>query len=308
MQDLLCRYSQTVLRQAGLGGSFTCSGERRELLAGCDCLIYAGDCMLSSRFHQDRVALSAPEREQKEGEEEREEDPGLTDQARVNGGIGGLLHTLRQGNLVADLCELMQKVCPKAVVITLGQPVARTVAMFRKAGFRCYGMARSPMKGPGGLEGICKKLRAKPEQVEATVAGLPDFAWLLSMRDTAAEDDLLPVAEDAAESDDLGRLAHRWLRWYGAIPVGDVTRHAEYLPAQEDYTPDPDPKLGESVEERKERILWMNAVSEHGLKPHIPNAQPGEGIMAQLLLLSKAPAERPMLLACALLLKGDVRL
>ena len=111
--------------------------------------------------------------------------------------------------------------------------------------------------------------------MEATIAGLPDFAWLLSIRDKEEDDDLMPVVQDAAESDDLGRLAHRWLKWYEAVPVGDVTRHAEYLPAQEDYTPDPNPKLGESIEDRKERILWMNAVAEHGLKQKVPNAAPG---------------------------------
>ena len=60
------------------------------------------------------------------------------------------------------------------------------------------------------------------------------------------------------------------------------------------------------MEQRKERILWMNSVAEHGLKSQIPHAQPGEGVMAQLLLLSKAPAERPMLLACALLTKATL--
>ena len=234
MQDLLTRYGNTVIGQSGIAVKLTVDGERRQLLTDADCVIYAGDCMLSSRFHQDRTALSAPEKEEKPGEEnaDEEEDPGLTDQARVNGGVEGLLHTLRQGNLVADLCELMREVCPRAIVITLGQPVARTVAMFRQAGFRCYGFTKSPMKGPGGLEGIGKKLRARPEQLEATIAGLPDFAWLLSLRDIEQDDDLLPVLEDAVRQDDLGRLAHRWLDWYEAVPVGDVIRHAEFLPAQ----------------------------------------------------------------------------
>lgn len=306
MADLLQRYADTVMKQAGTGCTFRAESSREAVLRDCDCLIYAGDCMLSSRFHQDRVALSAPERPEGQEEEELEEDPGLTDQARVNGGIGGLLHTLRQGNVVRELCNQLKALSPDALVITLGQPVSRTVAMFSKAGFRCYGLAKSPIRGAGGLEGICGRLHAKPEQVAATVAGLPDFAWLLAMQDMEEDDDLLPVVQDAAEADDLGRLAHRWLRWYDAVPVGDVTRHAEWLPAQEDYTPDPDPRLGESVEQRKERILWMNTVAEKGLKPAIPHAQPGEGMMAQLLLLSKAPAERPVQLACAVLTGSDL--
>lgn len=60
MADLLQRYTDTVMAQAGIGGSFRTDSDRAALLTGCDCVIYAGDCMLSSRFHQDRVALSAP--------------------------------------------------------------------------------------------------------------------------------------------------------------------------------------------------------------------------------------------------------
>ena len=110
MQDVLQRYGDAVIRDAqsrhpGLTASITVTGSRREVLADADCVIYAGDCMAASRFKMDREALSGVE----------EDDPGLTEQARVNGGIGGLLHTLRQGEMVLDLCEAMQDYCPEAV-------------------------------------------------------------------------------------------------------------------------------------------------------------------------------------------------
>ena len=89
-------------------------------------------------------------------------------------------------------------------------------------------------------------------------------------------------------------LAKRWLGWWDAIPVGDVTDHAEFLPAQEGFIPDERPEFGETVEKRKERILYMNTVREQG-------ADSREGAMAQLLLLSKVPPVRPMKLALALL-------
>ena len=92
MQDVLQRYGEAVIRDAqsrhpGLRASINVTGSRREVLRDADCVIYAGDCMAASRFKMDREALSGVE----------EDDPGLTEQARVNGGIGGLLHTLRQG-------------------------------------------------------------------------------------------------------------------------------------------------------------------------------------------------------------------
>ena len=114
------------------------------------------------------------------------------------------------------------------------------------------------------------------------------------MRD--GKTDLLGKLEKAAEAGELGSLAKRWYGWWNAVPVGDVTDHAEFLPAQEGYIPDEHPEFGESVEKRKERILYMNTVREQG-------ADSRDGAMAQLLLLSKAPPIRPMKLALAVLRK-----
>ena len=292
MQEVLQRYGEAVIRDAqsrhpGLEASIAVSGSRREVLDGADCVIYAGDCMAASRFKMDREALSGVE----------EDDPGLTEQARVNGGIGGLLHTLRQGEMVLDLCQAMQDECPDTVVINLGQPVARTTKMFVDAGFRCYGLGRTPLRGANGLDSLVKKLSCKLDDVQATIAGLPGFSFLLGLTDANTGDDLLPILQDMAEEEQLGRLTKRWQDWYSAIAIGDVTDHAEWLPAQDDYIPESEPEFGEGVERRKERILWMNAVGMKG-------AQEKEGQMAQLLLLSKAPPIRPMQLALAVL-RGD---
>lgn len=285
MQDVLQRYGDAIIRHSGLSAALTVTGDRCEVLKGADCVLYAGDCMAASRFRQDREALSGT----------GEDDPGLTEQARVNGGIGGLMHTLRQGEVVMSLCESMQEHCPKAVVVNLGQPVARTTAIFEMMGFRCFGLGRTPMRGANGLDSLCKKLHVQPKDVQATVAGLPGFAFLLALKQDGQN--LLPKLTKLARKDELGRLTRRWLDWYEAIAIGDVTDHAEFLPAQEDYIPEEEPVFGESVEQRKERILHMNTVGDKG-------ADDREGMMAQLVLLSKAPPIRPMQLALALV-RGD---
>lgn len=289
MQDVLRRYGEAVIRHSGIDAAITVTGDRKEALSGADCVIYAGDCMAASRFRQDREALSGVE----------EDDPGLTDQARVNGGIGGLMHTLRQGEVVLTLCEDMQDYCPGALVINLGQPVARTTAIFLRQGFRCFSLGRTPMRGANGLDMLAKKLNRKPEDVKATIAGLPGFAYLLELHDAHTGEDLLPVLKEMTALGDLGRLTKRWLDWYGALAIGDVTDHAEFLPAQEDFIPEENPEFGETVEKRKERILYMNTVGDKG-------AAEGEGMMAQWLLLAKAPPIRPMQLALAILRGDDI--
>ena len=284
MRELLQGYGDAVFRKAGLGGGIRVTESRKEALAGADCVIYAGDPQAGSRFFQDRSALGTDD----------ENDPGLTDQARVNGGIEGLLHALRAGDAVLKLCDDMDSACPGAAVINLGQPVARTTAVFTNRGYRCFGLGRTPLRGANGVDTYAKRLQIRPENVTAVTAGLPGFAFLTEMKDGSR--DLLGKLQKAAQSGELGSLAKRWYGWWNAIPVGDVTDHAEFLPAQEGYIPDERPEFGETVEKRKERILYMNTVREQG-------ADSREGAMAQLLLLSRVPPVRPMKLALALLRK-----
>lgn len=291
MQGVLQGYMDAIYQKRGLGGRALVSEDLPQVLEEADCVIYAGDCMPASRFRMDRDALAGTS----------EEDPGLSDQARVNGGLGGLMHALRGGNKVLDLCEEMTYACPDALVMNLAQPMGRICAVFADAGFRCYGLGPTPLRGANGLEGLCHALHRKPATVTADIAGLPGFAFLLALGDAATGADLLPAAEEIARKGDLGRLARRWLDWYGALPMGKVTDHAEFLPAQPDFIPEAEPTFGESVEQRKERILHMNTVSGKG-------ADSREGMMAQLVLLSKAPAQRPVQLALALLRGKDLRM
>ena len=284
MQELLQGYGEKIFAKAGKGGTFRVSADRAEVLKDAGCVIYAGDPQAASRFFQDRSALGSDE----------EEDPGLTDQARVNGGIEGLLHTLRAGEAVLELCDAMDETCPEAIIINLGQPVARTTEVFEKRGYRTYGLGRTPMRGANGVDTYAKRLQIRPENVQAVTAGLPGFAFLAEMKDEGK--DLLKKLKKAAENGELGSLAKRWLGWWDAVPAGDVTDHAEFLPAQEGFIPEERPEFGETVEKRKERILYMNTVREQG-------ADSREGAMAQLLLLSKVPPVRPMKLALALLRK-----
>ena len=294
MRDLLQGYGEAVFKKALRSlpsrpperseGSLLVSPDRHEVLEGAGCVIYAGDPQAASRFFQDRSALESGD----------EDDPGLTDQARVNGGIEGLLHALRAGEAVLRLCDDMDAACPGAAVIDLGQPVARTVPVFAGRGYRAFGIGRSPLKGANGADTYIKRLKVRPENAAAVTAGLPSFAFLTELRD--GKTDLLPKLRKAAENGELGSLAKSWLSWWDAVPVGDVTDHAEFLPAQEGFIPEERPAFGETVEHRKERILYMNTVREQG-------ADSREGAMAQLLLLSKAPPIRPMQLALALLRK-----
>jgi len=289
MAEVLRGYGEAVLKKAGIGGSWLVSGDRKTVLSGADCVIYAGDCQIASRFAMDREALGS----------DAEGDPGLTDQARVNGGLGGLMHALRAGEEILRLCDAMDEACPEALVINLGQPMARTTEVFLLRGYRVFGLGRTPLKGASGADAYLKRLKVPPERAEITTAGLPGFSFLIRLTD--GKKDLTDRLKRAAKDGELGALSRRWLDWWDALPVGDVTDLAEFLPAQPDFMPEERPEFGETVERRKERILYMNTVRERG-------AEDREGAMAQLLLLSKVPPIRPMRLAMALLRRESARL
>ncbi|MBQ9211428.1 MAG: hypothetical protein IJ153_06975 [Clostridia bacterium] len=291
MAELLTGYGEAILKKAKLGGRISATGNREEALRGADCVVYAGDPQAASRFFMDRAALES-------GNEQDPEDPGLTDQARVNGGIEGLLHTLRAGQAVLELCDAMEEACPETLVINLGQPIARTTEIFLRRGFRCYGIGRTPLKGANGLDTLTRRLQAKESDLDWEIAGLPGFSFLMKLVDRESGKDWLPRLKKAARENELGQLTKRWLDWWDAIAVGDVTDHAEFLPAQPDYIPEEKPEFGETVEKRKERILYMNTVRDQG-------ADATEGAMAQLLLLSRVPPVRPMRVALALLRGED---
>ena len=297
MADVLQGYGGAVFRHAGLPSALTVTASREEALRGANAVLYAGDPRAASGFDMDRNALGSDD----------EDNPGLTDQARVNGGLEGLLHALRAGDAVLDLCDDLDRLCPETVIINLGQPMARTTGVFLNRGYRCFGLGRSPLRGSHGVDTYARRLglapaalknltspsaASGPETAEAVTGGLPGFAFLLSLRE--GKRDLMPKLRRAAENGEMGSLAKRWLSWWDALPVGDVTDLAEFLPAQEGFIPEEHPEFGETVEKRKERILYMNTVREQG-------ADSREGAMAQLLLLSKAPPVRPVRLALALL-------
>lgn len=291
MEEVLGRYCRAVIRKSGLNAHVTVTSDRQRLLEYADCVIYDGDVMPGSCFHQDWEALASPE----------DDDPGLCDQCRVNGGIEGILHSMRQGKVIHKLADDMRRWCQNAFVITMAKPLARCVEMFEMEGFVCYGLGSSPLEGENGLTGICRRLNLKTSEVDFACAGLPSFEFITRLDYRKNGMSLIPDLQQLIENDEMGRLTRRWMEWYSMAAVGDVLAHAEFLPAQPDFMPAERPVFGETVEKRKERILYMNKVGELGCDSQ-------EGAMAQLLLLSKAGAERPIQLALSIIHRKDMRI
>ncbi len=291
MQSLLEGYGNACFKHAELGGSFHATASRQEVLHQADVVIYAGDVMAASRFDQDRQSLMSPE----------EGQTGLENQARVLGGIGGLMHTLRQGSFIRPLCEDIRRICPSALVICMAEPVARCTEMFRLYGFQVMGLGKSPIRGPGGVDGMARKMGMKLEDVEATWVGLPSFQFLTDMVVRSTEESVMDTVRHMTADGIFGEMPRRWLRELGGVSVGSSTDHAQFMAAQDGYEPDEHPELSESVEHRKNRILQMSTVSEKGLFDP-------DGMIAQLTLLTRTGPLRPGALSIALMKKTDLNM
>ena len=289
MQELLEGYARRCLDRAGHGGSFRAVSSRRELLDGADCVLYAGDLMAQSRFDQDRQALMSPQ----EGE------TGLEDQARVNGGIGGLLHTLRQGAQLMPLCEDIHAHAPHARILCLSQPMSRCLEIFHALGLTALGLGTSPLRGPLGADSLAAETGHKLEEVDVSWAGLPSFQFLVSMTDRATGEDLMPRVRERMAEGAFGSMSQRWLQELDSVCIGSPLDHAQFMAAQEGYMPDARPQLSESVEHRRNRILHMNTVKDKGLRDP-------DGMISQLTLLTRTSPLRPGQLSLAIMRREDL--
>lgn len=278
MGQLAEDYLNALTAAGGVAGRAHSTPRLKEALTGAEGVIYADGCQNGSRFLNDREALKGP----------GDDDPGLSNQARPWGGLEGLLMTLRVGQRALTLCEAMAGACPQAPIVNLSRPLGQLTALFRQQGFTVYGLDGGPLRGPQGLEGLCRLMKKKRLTFQA--AGLNGFSFLIQLQDGSL--DVMPQAQRLVKHGDWGPLKQRWLDWYGLIPLG--AEHGQYLPAQPDWEPEAEPCLAEPVERRKERILQMNTVARQG-----PRSR--EGALAQVSLLSQAGPCRPGQLLAALL-------
>ena len=292
MAKLLADYLRAVIDKSGVRAKAFAAANEKTVLEGASAVIYADELQPGSRFEMDREALQGPR--------EDKDNPGLTDQLRLSGGLEGLMRALRAGEPLFALTDQMQSACPNAFIINLAEPLSRTTLMFHHAGFQVIGLGGAPLRGPQGMEGLAHALHGSKASLEIEAAGLNRFSWLTRAADRTTGADLTPKVRALVKSGRFGdALTRRWMDWYGAVALGDPLRHGEFLPAQPDFAPIAQPDFAEGVAARKERILQMNAVAEKG-------ADSREGAMAQIALLSKAPAERPVQCALAILNKTDL--
>ena len=274
MQGVLQGYMDAIYQKRGLGGRALVSEDLPQVLEEADCVIYAGDCMPASRFRMDRDALAGPS----------EEDPGLPRPGackrrprRADARPAGRQQGSRpvRGN---DLC------LPRRPGDEPGPAHGAHLRGICGRGLPLlWPGAHAPAGGqrPGG-----SVPRPAPQARHGHGSGHRGPAGASPLRFPCGTP---PPAPTCSPRRRKSPARATWAAWPGAGCIGtgrcpwarSPTTRSSCLPSRTS-SPRRNPTFGESVEQRKERILHMNTIASKG-------ADSREGMMAQLVLLFEGP-------------------
>ena len=181
-----------------------------------DAVIFCADFLDEEAWKQDLKAL---------------DEVGLGKQARLRGGIGGAMQTMRVLDFITDLATQMSEECPDAPLIICdsgsgGIQLARACECAQRfCGVRTLGMS-------GVTEQTQKRLALylgiKEEDMRITCAGLNNFSWVARMTDKQGHD-LIARCKKEMKEDPREELSAQYIDWYDAIPAGERVMLYELL-------------------------------------------------------------------------------
>ncbi|MBQ2948108.1 MAG: hypothetical protein IJD94_03925, partial [Clostridia bacterium] len=208
MAELSARAAQALARAFGTQARFYYTTQLKKAIFSADAVILCADFLDEEAWKQDLKAL---------------DEVGLGKQARLRGGIGGAMQTMRVLDFVTDLATQMGEECPDAPLILCdsgsgGIQLARACECAQRfCGVRTLGLS-------GVTEQTRKRLAlyldVKEEDMRITCAGLNNFSWVARMEDKAGHD-LIPRCMKEMQEDSREELSAQYIDWYGAIPAGE---------------------------------------------------------------------------------------
>jgi alpha-galactosidase len=120
-------------------------------------------------------------------------------------------------------------------------PMPRVVTAVRRfTDVEAYGFCNASHEGARGYEWLADLVGRSHDQVEVVTAGLNHFSWLISIRDRATGQDLLPAVEQAVRAGEgyAFEMRRRWLDEYGAVAAPGPGHVKDFV------APDPDVRYG----------------------------------------------------------------
>ncbi|MCR4706496.1 MAG: hypothetical protein K5746_00980 [Clostridiales bacterium] len=187
-------------------------------LPGADAVIVCSDFLDEAAWKKDVEMLA---------------EVGLGKQARLAGGLGGAMQTMRAVGWVSDLAEEMARVSSEGAPLILcdsgfgGLPLARACeAAQRVLGVRTLGVSAVTEQTRRRL---ALYLDVPEPSLDLVCAGLNGFSWVTRLADRRDGSNLIPRCMKEMEEDSRERLSAQYIDWYGAIPAGHQPMQYELL-------------------------------------------------------------------------------
>ena len=154
------------------------------------------------------------------------------------GGIAGISYSLRQMAFIRKLAADMERACPKAWLLDVANPLPRVCQAAHESGVRTAGFCSVSLAGYGLVARLLGGVDegypwpAIQQQMQATMAGLNHFCWVLGLKDSATGNDRL---EDLRRALAAGRttgnpVCEGMLRQTGYLLVPHDSHVDDFLP------------------------------------------------------------------------------
>lgn len=181
--QLMAGVGRRMAREAGVKAKVTAHTQRAKAFDGADFVVCSAARQIFKRFQMDCEIIGRLA-------------PGhlITE----FGGVAGISYSLRQMALIQELAADIRKLCPKAWLFNVSNPLPRVAQAAHEAGVRtvgfcsvsigCYGMLWRIFGG----EAIKYPFARGRETWTALMAGLNHFSWLLELRGRESGVDAMP--------------------------------------------------------------------------------------------------------------------
>ena len=185
------------------------------------------------------------------------------------GSVGGLSYTMRSVPLVLAVCSDMERLCPKATLLNVTNPLTRVVlAANRYSSIKTVGFCYVSLVG---WKMAARAAFMQPEEIECTFAGLNHFSWLVDVKEKKTGRDIYGEVRAAAEKGFYPPLMRKYLRETGYLAGAGDDHIGEFVPFDKDLSVgQPEFGHGSAAEraERREQVMRVARGEEHWRNLH----------------------------------------
>ena len=214
----VAEWVKALVRQLGAPVKVRWSTDRRKVLSGADYVVVAiavgGRAYAGSPYYEEVMIPS---------------EYGVDQSVADTLGVGGVFRTLRTAPEMIRICQDMEQLCPKALLINYTNPMAMLCwAMNEATKIHTVGLCHSVQ---GTSEQLAHYVGKPFEELRFWVAGINHMAWFLQFEWQG--EDAYPLLREAGQKPDVfaqDPVRFEVFRQFGYFVTESSTHMSEYVP------------------------------------------------------------------------------